>query len=295
MKKKKLLLSLPVCLFLSFYSLSQPYIDLAKISYTLSPAEGLNKKTAPLHSNLYSINLTLPLELQKNGDAIIMNPFFEHNKGMISNQRFHIASEGLSLGFLNKLEHSNWSFYSAFILRRNKEAGQKVDDALQYGGVILASHEKNKFVTLKFGLYYNKEFFGNYFMPLAGLYWKIDNKNNLFGVLPGNMIYEHKVNKSFYYGILFRATTNSYRREIIDPCFGGDCSAKNYLRIDDNQSGLFSDIYISKNILFSGEAGYTVLRRYRFGTKGEKSHSYTNYRNDNFYFKLSMSYRIRFK
>ena len=52
---------------------------------------------------------------------------------------------------------------------------------------------KNQYVSFKFGLYYNKEFFGNYFMPLIGLDWKIDAKNNLFGVLPGYMIFEHRV------------------------------------------------------------------------------------------------------
>jgi hypothetical protein len=32
----------------------------------------------------------------------------------------------------------------------------------------------------------------------------------------------------------------------IDPCFGGDCSAKRYLRVDDNQLGIFGDVYLSK-------------------------------------------------
>jgi hypothetical protein len=294
MKKKNLFLASTSCLFLSLCVFSQPYLDLAKVSYTHNPKQGLNKKTNPAYTDLYSINLTLPVELQKNGDAIIINPFFDHNKGKISNRSFSVISQGASLGFLNKLKKTSWSIYTAFILRKNKEAKRGLDHDWQYGAVALASHEKNEFITLKFGLYYNKEFFGNYFMPLAGLYWKINKKNNLFGVLPGNMNYEHKINERFYYGAIFRAATNSYRRETIDPCFSGDCGSKNYLRIDENQLGLFMDIYLSKNIVLSGESGYTLLRRYRFGTKGEQLHSYTNYRNDNIYFKLSISYRMRF-
>lgn len=294
MTKKKLLLSIQVCLFLSFSSSSQPYIDLAKISYAYSPAKGLNKKTNPLNYHFYSINFTLPFELQKNGDAIIINPFFEHYGGQVSHQKFYVVSQGLSMGFLNKLNHSTWSIYTAFILRRNKEAEKNLSDVLQYGGVVLVSHEKNKFVTLKFGIYYNKEFFGNYFMPLAGLYWKINNKNNLFGVLPGSMTYEHRVNQRFYYGAVFRAITNSFRRETIDPCFSGDCTVKNYLRVDENQLGLFIDAYVSKRIVLTGETGYTILRKYSLGSKGEKLHTYTNYKNDNFYLKLSLAYRLRF-
>ena len=295
MNKKKLFLAFTCCLSLSLCVFSQPYLDLARVSYTHNPNEGLNKKTNPAHTDLYSINLTLPIELKKNGDAIIINPFYDHNKGEISNRSFSVISEGISLGFLNKLKKTNWSVYTAFILRKNKEAHGASGHDWQYGGVALASHEKNKSITLKFGLYYNKEFFGNYFMPLAGLYWKINKKNSLFGVLPGNLDYEHKINERFYYGAIFRAATNSYRRETIDPCFSGDCSSKNYLRIDENQLGLFMDIYLSKNIVFNGESGYTLFRRYRFGTKGEKLHSYINYKNDNTYFKLSINYRMRFK
>jgi hypothetical protein len=180
-------------------------------------------------------------------------------------------------------------------VRQNKEAEVKSDDNWQYGGVILTTWKKSQDLSFKFGLYYNKEFFGSYLMPLIGLDWKINAKNNLFGVLPGNMIFEHKVTTKFYYGFVFRALTNSYREETIDPCFSGDCSARNYLRIDDNPLGIYADTYLSKKIVFSAEAGYTILRRYRYGFKGENFHFKTDYKNDNFYFKASLAYRLRLR
>jgi len=145
---------------------------------------------------------------------------------------------------------------------------------------------------LKFGIYYNKEFFGNYFMPLAGIDWQINDKNTLFGVLPGNFVFEHKVSKSFRYGSAFRALTNSYRLETTDPCGNGDCTGQNYLRIDDNQLGAYADTYLSKRIVLSAESGYTILRRYRFGFKGESIHQKTDYYCDNFYFRASLVYRM---
>ena len=132
-------------------------------------------------------------------------------------------------------------------------------------------------------------------MPLVGLDWKINAKNNLFGVLPGYMIFEHRVTSNFCYGLAFRAFTNSYREETIDPCFSGDCSGKNYLRIDDNPLGIYADTYLSKKIVLSAEGGYTILRRYRYGFKGENIHYKTHYKNDNFYFKASLAYRIRLR
>src|SRR5438874_792713 len=80
-----------------------------------------------------------------------------------------------------------------------------------------------------------KSFSENFFVPLIGIDWQINPRDVLFGVLPGSLWFEHKVNQNFFYGGTFRALTNSYRLQTIDPCASGDCSGKNYLRIDDNQ------------------------------------------------------------
>ena len=246
-------------LFISFSSYSQPYLDIVKSGYYYSPESGFSDKTNQLKSNLISINFNLPIELKKGGDAFIINPFFDNSKGKIFGNDFHVISQGLLIGFLKKNLVPNWSLLSSFIVRDNKQAKKNPGDDWQYGGVILTTYKKNQLLSLKLGIYYNKEFFGNFFMPLAGIDWQINSKNNLFGVLPGSMVLEHKVNSWFYYGASFRALTNSYRLETIDPCFSGDCSAKNYLRIDDNQLGIFADTYLSKKIVLSAETGYTFF------------------------------------
>jgi hypothetical protein len=56
--------------------------------------------------------------------------------------------------------------------------------------------------------------------------------------------------------------------------------------------GIFGDVYLSKKIVLTGEAGYTILRRYRYGFKGETINAKTDYKSDNFYFRASVAYRI---
>ncbi|HEV8505273.1 MAG TPA: DUF6268 family outer membrane beta-barrel protein [Chitinophagaceae bacterium] len=274
---------------------SQPYLDIVKLNYSYSPMNGLNEKNSPLQSNFFTADVTLPIELKKGGDAIIVNPFFTNNIGEVATNDFHVTSKALLVGFLKKDIFPNWNLLSSFIVRRNTQVDIDSKDDWQYGGIILTTWKKNQDVSFKFGLYYNKEFFGNYFMPLVGLDWKIDAKNNLFGVLPGYMIFEHKVAPRFYFGFAFRALTNSYREETIDPCFSGDCTGRNYLRIDDNPLGIYADTYLSKKIVLSAEAGYTILRRYRYGFKGDNIHYKADYKNDNFYFKASLAYRLRLR
>jgi len=287
--KKIILLSFITLIKAVLYS--QPYLDLVKLNYTYSPLNGVNDKKSPLQSNFFTADVTLPIELKKGGDAIIINPFFTNNTGEVSTTDFHVTSKALLVGFLKKDIFPNWNLLSSFIVRRNTEVDIETDDNWQYGGIILATWKKNEDVSFKFGMYYNREFFGNYFMALVGLDWKIDSKNNLFGVLPGYMIFEHKVASKFYYGFAFHAFTNSYREQIIDPLSGGS----NYLRIDDNPLGIYADTYLSKKIVLSAEAGYTILRRYRYGYKYDDIHFKTDYKNDNFYVKASLAYRLRLR
>ncbi|PWT93039.1 MAG: hypothetical protein C5B54_02520 [Acidobacteria bacterium] len=283
---------LPGYIILSSIAHAQPYLDVLRTNYTYSPEGALNTKKNPLTSNFFNINLNVPIELKKGGDAFIINPFFEQNQGQVSGNDFHVLSKGLFVGFLKKDLFPNWNLLSAFIIRRNKEAGEDLPDDWQYGGAILTTYKRSEHLSLKFGIYYNKEFFGNYFMALAGIDWQIDKKNTLFGVLPGNLVFEHKVNQRLSYGSAFRALTNSYRLATTDSCINGNCGGKNYLRIDDNQLGIYGDVYLSKKIVLSGEMGYTILRRYRYGIKGENIHEKTDYRNDNFYFRASLAYRL---
>lgn len=276
------------CIFSYFISDAQPYLDIVKLNYSYSPKQGLNDKTSPLQSNYFSADVTVPIELKKGGDAFLINPFFTNNQGTVSTEDFHVQSAGLFIGFLKKDIFKDWNLMSSFIVRQNKEAGLKFPDDWQYGGVLLTTWKKNQDLSFKFGLYYNKEFFGNYFIPLVGIDWKINEKTNLFGVLPGNMVFERKTSQRFYYGFAFRALTNSYR---LWSAFEGG----NYLRIDDNQLGMYADTYLSKKIVLSVESGYTILRRYRYGQIWVGSDIKTDYKNDNFYFRASLAYRLRFR
>jgi hypothetical protein len=79
------------------------------------------------------------------------------------------VSHGVFVGFLKKDIVENWNLLASFIVRRNKEAEKDVEDDWQYGGALLATWKKNPSVSFKLGMYYNKEFFGDFFIPLLGI------------------------------------------------------------------------------------------------------------------------------
>ena len=276
--------------FLSQMTGAQPYLDLFRGSFYRSPQPAAGTKEEPLNSTVWNANLTVPIPLKKGGDVVLINPFIEYNKGATGGSGFKLQSHGLMLGFLKKFDQDKMELLVSLIGRVNKEAGHRPANRSQLGTAVLATRKMNPDLSLKAGLYFNREFFGNFFMPLAGLDWKIDGHNNLFGTLPGNLTYEHRISQRFYAGLQFRALTNSYR--LPEDAAG---NAYDYLRINDNQLGLFGDVYLVKSIVCSLEIGYTIARNYRSGYQSPDLHVYTNWKSDYYYGRLTLAYRLRFR
>lgn len=260
---------------------AQPYVDLLNTSYTGSL---FNNSNATTFTHLY-VGSDLPFQLQKN-KLIVLSPFYE--QWMIDSARNKhflptVNSVVIAISAIVPLDKNHWTLSITAIPRFNSEA-LHLHNIFQSGGVLLTTYKKNNNLKYKLGVYVNNEFFGLFVMPLAGIDWRINNNNNLFGVLPSRITYEHKVNATFYIGAAFRAITNSYRLD-----------NGNYLRIDDNQTSIYLDVYAAKHIVFSGEAGYGIFRKIRTGNWHNKDYSTSYCWNDGPFFRLTTSYRIRLK
>ena len=259
---------------------TQFYIDPLNIRYT-NAFKNKNSNATPF-THIY-VGSDLPLKLTNNG-FIVFSPFYENwniDSAADKNYLPSVSSAALAVSAIMPLDKNHWSLTITAIPRFNSE-GLKFKNSFQIGGVALASYQKNENLKYKFGLYVNKEFFGIFIIPLAGIEWNIDKRNNLFGVLPGRLTYEHKLTNNFYTGATFRAITNSFK-----------LSNGNYLRIDDNQLNGFIDCYVTKHIVLTGEAGYGVMRKLRTGNGYNKNYI-TDYNwGDGLFIKLSASYRVR--
>lgn len=273
---------------------AQPYLDVASVKYTHSPHIGLiNRNNINNRLNLLNIGLNMPIVFKKDSSILMFGPFTERWK-ITSGKTTEIISDYYSLGlpvYFIKPVNNRWSITLAAIVRWNGFHSSFFKNKSQIGGVFISSFKKQNNLTWKLGLYYNKEFFGDFIMPMAGLDWKIDKKNTLFGVLPGNMVFEHKVTNKLYYGASFKAITNSYISGYIN-----NGSVPMFIRIDDNQLGIFADYYFAKNTVFTLEAGHSFFRRIRLGRYGPKNNYFLSEKtNDNLFIKLGLNYRIRFK
>jgi len=260
---------------------AQPYLDILNLKYVSSPDAGLfnqNKNAVKIRHIGFTTNI--PIRLKNKKDAVILSPFWENWLLKINNQNqesYHSVALPVSLS--KSIPYTRWSYLLTAIVRMNDSVINSKGQ-WQVGGAIISSYKRHERLTLKLGLYINNEFFGVFVMPLVGIDWKIDAGNNLFGILPGNLTYEHKINSRFYYGVNFRAITNSYSKD------------KGYQRVNENQLGFFLDTYLSKKFVINIEAGHSFYRKLESGVKHiSKLNAEVN---DNLYVRATLAYRIRF-
>jgi Domain of unknown function (DUF6268) len=259
----------------------QPYLDIVSLKYTNSPNAGLiNQNKNDILLEYFSVGTNLPVQFKNKKDAVIFSPFFETWSSKINtDNRQNYYSAALPVSLNKIIPYTKWGILLTGIVRMNDSSINK-KTKVQVGGAFIIRNVRNEQLTWKLGMYINNELFGLFIIPLAGIDWRINDRNMLFGVLPANLTYEHKINGHFYYGANFRTFTNSYAK------------TNEYWRIDENQLGLYLDTYLNKNFVLNMEAGHSLFRKIRTGVKDVSE--YNGNVNDNFYFKISFAYRVRF-
>lgn len=260
---------------------AQPYLDIINIKYSISPDAGIfNRNKNGNKLQFLGAGTNIPVQFKNKKDAVIFSPFFESWTSNVGHKKTrNVYSIGIPVTLSKSLPGNRWNIQVTGIIRLN-DSSLKKDPGLQVGGALIAAYAKSEDITWKFGCYVNNEFFGIFMVPLLGINWNIGQKDKLFGILPGNLTYEHRINKKFYYGANFRAITNSFNL------------SNKYWRIDENQLGIYLDSYLGKNMVLNIEAGHSLFRKIRTGIKDIKKNDLKV--NDNLYFRTSFAYRVRF-
>ena len=275
--------------FLHHYLAAQPYLDVAAVRYQNSPHAGAFRRTLAPNSYQYgAAALNLPVVL-KDSSVILFNPSIESWKiksvalPQLPEQLYGIA---LPVAYVKPF-NSKWTGTFLMVPRWNGGEHLGFEHRMQLGAAVIMALKKSATLTYKLGAYYNREAFGNFFMPLLGIDWRPSPSVRVFGVLPGHLVLEKNVSPSFYYGLSFRATTTSYRYASL---FG-----RSFIRIEDNTLQAFADLYLSKNLVLNAEAGHSAFRRFRLGHEDASEKYFTDDKfKDNLLFRLSLLYRVRF-
>jgi hypothetical protein len=252
MKKYLFILSI---ILISLPSFSQPFADVLSAncqtfsSTYLDSAAGQKNKTDD-----YFVNFFLP-KVFKNGNTLLIRLNGETMNSTISpdsSYSYRLSSVSLPLGFKFVTKNKKWETILIAVPKIASDFRDKTDSYdWQFGGIFLEQFVPNEKLKVKLGLYYNREAFGNFFMPLVGVDWRINKRMNLYGVIPSNYRFEVNIIKEkLYTGLCYKAATRSFR-----------LSAKNnndYVRFDEQQVKLFLECFVYKKFLVFFDAGYSI-------------------------------------
>lgn len=195
----------------------------------------------------FFVNAFIPKVLES-GNTFFVRAHYENLSMKRDTLSANYSSITLPVGMQVQLKNPKVKFTGLIIPKiAGADLGAPMSDIFQIGAYSLFTVTESEKFRYKFGLYYNREFFGNFFVPLVGLDWKASERFMIFGTLPQSLkasyaVIPQRVNA----GLAFRSMTRSFRAE----------DAVNYVRYNELQLKAFFDFYITgKNVVFL-EGGY---------------------------------------
>jgi hypothetical protein len=308
MKKKNLhILSLFLVLFCSGL-LAQPYVDLINFNYQSVRTDYSDTFKGQNKVDNYVLNLTAPIKLDSQNTIIIrwfgeiLNtsttvktntevPFANvtANNDVTYSNSFYASI--LPIGLQHETKSKKWKYLLLAMPKIAGTYGEKLSSYnFQPGVFALATRKINENLSIKGGLFYNREFFGNFFVPIISADWKVNDRLRMYGTFPTFYKVEYQLcRQKVYTGLAYR----SYTRSFLLP---GE--AHNYIKMNDMSVKLFVDFYIKKKIFLFAEVGHMInysLLDYSYKTRDEIKTSVL-YRKDKMpvFFNCGIAYRIRF-
>lgn len=193
------------------------------------------------------VNAFIPKVLE-NGNTVFVRAHYE----MLAMQNDSLSAEyssiTLPIGMQVQLKNPKVKFTGLVIPKiAGADLGSAFSDVFQMGAYSLITVTESEKFRYKFGLYYNREFFGNFFVPLVGVDWKVSDRFIIYGTLPNSMKFSYALHPTkLNAGLAFRSMTRSFRGE----------DNNNFVRYNELQLKTFFDFYITpKNVVFV-EGGY---------------------------------------
>jgi hypothetical protein len=283
-----------VCVFLLLSNgiTAQPFADIVTFSYQTFSAPYKNIDSKTNKTDDYVLNFFIPKEF-KNGNTFLLRLNSEYiYSSIIPSSGYAIGSVSLPIGFQLVTKNKKWKTVLMAVPKIASDFRDRIDKKdFQMGGIFLQNYVYSDRLKIKAGLYYNREAFGNFFMPLASIDWQATSRINFYGVLPTNYKVEFNLKKNkLYTGLNFKSLTRSFRlsqNENFD-----------YVRYNEIQLKLFVDYFVYKKMLLFGEAGYSLGKnplQYAYNTKEQTAANpiFTPVKNG-FIFNVGMAYRLRF-
>ncbi len=236
---------------ITFVALSVLFIQLTTHAQYFVDIFSFNRQAYNIPSgsqtNDLFVNAFIPKVL-KSGNTIFVRAHYEKLDLKRDSLSVSYSSVTIPVGMQVQLKNPKWKFTGLIIPKiAGADLGAAFSNVFQIGAYTLFTVTESEKFRYKFGLYYNREFFGNFFVPLVGVDWKVTDRFSLFGTLPQSFKASYAVIPSrVNAGLAFRSMTRSFHGE----------DNNTFVRYNELQFKTFYEFFITqKNVVFI-EGGY---------------------------------------
>lgn len=214
-----------------------------------------------------SANLNLPVVL-KNGSIFYSSVDYQYfsinnpHQENIAKEAFKLHGIIVRTGYIYKLNQTS-AIQALFMPRFMGDFKASLKQSMQYGALLMYEKVKSDLLTWRAGILYNREIFGDYFVPVVYLDWSISEKVKVKGLLPVyGRIYKALENESSV-GFHFIGLTTTYR-------ISEENLVNHYVDRRSIDLSLFGRKKIGENLFIEGRLGYTLLRDYGLFAPNDK-------------------------
>lgn len=249
-------------LFITANLAAQDYVDLIKNHYAISPNNSFDSIGGSTNVAEFGTDITLPIVL-KNENIFITGIAAEQIKLNLHplGTNKTISSLTLKLGYQSN--HSEKVSGTYMILPKLASDFKTIGNKdFQIGGLALYKIKKSELFKYHAGLYFNKELFGPFIVPLFGFYYK--SENNKFEAnftLPIWADINYSISNWMNIGANFSAFVRSYHLS----------AYKSYVAKKTNEIFGYLQFNIKKSFILQTKIGYSIGRSYKVYQTSDKT------------------------
>lgn len=238
---------------------AQNYVDILKLSASTTPFNTFDSSSSKSKLVQSDVDLSIPIKLNEKTAIVsgVINERFE-TKLYSDGKTMSFGSTTFKLGINSRL-NDRWAATMVLLPKIASDYGNYHPGDFQLGGIGLFKFKKSEHLNYKFGLYYNSELFGPFFVPMAGLYYLSPNKKleaNL--MLPLTADINYKIISPLSVGANFNGQIRSYHLTNALPEH-----YNTYLSRSTNEFYAYLKFNLGKNLVIQTKIGQSIARNFR--------------------------------
>ncbi len=265
MKINRSILILLYCLN-TIFIFSQNYVDLLKLNLNTTNLNTFDSSSSKTQVNELMLDFTIPIKLNEK-TSLISGLIYEN----IQTKLFEdgnvktFGSTTLKVG-ANKLINDRWSATAVLLPKIASDYKSISGKDIQFGAIGIMKYKKSDNKNFKFGLYYNSELFGPFFVPMIGMYYLSPNKKFETNImLPLQADVNYKLIPFINFGLNFNGQIRSYHLTDVTPSF-----KSTYIARSTNELYAYLKFNATKNISITIKVGQSIGRTYNVFDEGDK-------------------------